>query len=407
MTTQLSTSATVHDSFGEWACAAGQNGLHPMIYVVGTRGKSTIARLLDTIARESGLRTALRTDSGVEIEGKRQLGDIRPLMEALDEIDSGELDLAIIEMDWSDLHTLPVGDRQPAAVIVSTICPHKDYCLLADTKRAIAGLKALLLSTPASTLIAADLDDSAYPSLNDVNFENIVLTTASEEQPGLQRFLANGGMAAWTSETDLVVGSQDRTYLRMPIAEIPVTLDGAVLFQMRNVMLVSAVASVIGLTPECVRTGLSRVHPDHANLPTSLNSFITGSNVRVVIDRPSPSWFLGPLLRAARAMKPKRIIFVVDYRDVSNHDDSVDVGKMLGRNASMCVMINDDISLASVVAVKAGIAQNDVPPPIAHADSLPKAILRALSAAREDDLVVVLTNRVQTVYRTLARQRSA
>jgi len=106
-------------------------------------------------------------------------------------------------------------------------------------------------------------------------------------------------------------------------------------------------------------------------------------------------------------MKPKRIIFVVDYRDVSNHDDSVDVGKMLGRNASMCVMINDDISLASVVAVKAGIAQNDVPPPIAHADSLPKAILRGLSAAREDDLVVVLTNRVQTVYRTLARQRLA
>ena len=97
MTTQLSTSAAVHGSFGDWAFAAGQNGLHPMIYVVGTRGKSTIARLLDTIAREAGLRTALRTDSGVEIEGKRQLGDIRPLMEALDEIDSGELDLAIIE----------------------------------------------------------------------------------------------------------------------------------------------------------------------------------------------------------------------------------------------------------------------------------------------------------------------
>jgi cyanophycin synthetase len=404
MTTQLSACA-VRSSFGEWAHEAGQNGLHPMIYVVGTRGKSTVARLLDTIARESGLRTALRTDSGVEIAGKRQLGDIHPLVEALASLDAGRLDLAIIEMDWSDLHTLPVGDRKPAAVIVSTICPHKDYCLLEDTKRAIAGLKALLLSTPESTLIAADIDDSAYPSLNDVNFENMILTTASAEQPALRRFLGEGGLASWTSDHELIVGAQDRIFLQMPIAEIPVTVDGAVLFQMRNVMLASAMATVIGIPADAVRHGLLRVHPDHANLPTSLNSFVTDSGTRVLIDRPTPSWFLGPLLRAARSMKPKRTIFVVDYRDVSNHDDSVEVGRMIGRNANMCVMINDDTSLASVVAIKAGIAQNDVPPPIAHADTLPKAIQRALSAARDDDLVVVLTNGVQTVYRILARHR--
>ena len=56
---------------------------------------------------------------------------------------------------------------------------------------------------------------------------------------------------------------------------------------------------------------------------------------------------------------------------------------------------------------KAGIAKNDVPPPIAHVENLPKAIQRALSAAREDDLIVALTNQVQTVYRTLARHRVA
>jgi UDP-N-acetylmuramyl tripeptide synthase len=406
MTTQLSTCA-VRSSFGEWAFEAGQNGLHPMIYVVGTRGKSTVARLLDTIARESGLRTALRTDSGVEIEGKRQMGDIHPLVEALECLDSGELDLAIIEMDWSDLHTLPVGDRQPGAVIVSTICPHKEYCLLEDTKRAIAGLKALLLSTPESTMIAADIDDAAFPSLNDVNFENMILTTVSETHPSLRRFLGEGGLAAWTSGHDLVVGSRDSVNLRMPIDEIPVTLDGAVLFQMRNVMLASSVAAAIGIPAESVRAGLLRVQPDHANLPTSLNSFVTDGGIRVLIDRPSPSWFLGPLLRAARGMKPKRTIYVVDYRDMPNHDDSVEVGRMIGRNASMCVMINDEKSLASVMAVKAGMAQNDVPPPIAHVETLPKAIQRALSAAREDDLIVVLTNQVQTVYRSMARHRVA
>ena len=403
MTTGLSPRA-VHSSFGDWAFTARQNGLHPIIFIVGVRGKSTIARLLDTIARESGLRTALRTDSGVEIQGKRQLGDIHPLTDALEGLDSGALDLAIIELGWSELQSLPLGGREPGAVIVSTICPHKEYCQLSETKRAIASLKAMLLSTPASTLIAADLDDSAYPSLNDVNFENMVLISASDEQPVLHRFLKAGGLAGWTSGADLVVGTSDKVHVQMPIRDIPITLDGAVLFQMRNVMLVSSVAIAIGISSDCIRQGLLRVQPDNAHLPTSLNSF-TASGIRVIIDRPSPSWFLGPLLRASRTLKPNRIVFVTDYRGVSNQDDSVEVGRMIGRNASMCVMIDDDNSLASVMAIKAGIAQNHVPPPIAHASSLPKAVIRGLSAAREGDLVVVLTNRAQTVYRALARHR--
>jgi hypothetical protein len=169
-------------------------------------------------------------------------------------------------------------------------------------------------------------------------------------------------------------------------------------------MLAAVTGFAIGFPEASIRRGLMRVHPDHANLPTSFNT-LTAKGVRVIIDRPSPSWFIGPLLRAARSLRPQRQIFVVDYRDINNHDDSVEVGRMLGRNASMCVMIDDDKSLASVVAIKAGIAQNDVPPPIAHAESLPKAVLRALSSAHEGDVVVVLTMRAQTVYRTLARHR--
>src|SRR3954471_8872631 len=121
MTTTLAPLSTT--SFQAWTHSARENGLSPIIYVVGTRGKSTIVRLLDSMARASGLRTAIRTDAGVEIEGRRQLGDIPPLRESLEERDAGDLDLAIIEMGWSDIHTLPVNDRHPAAVVIATICP--------------------------------------------------------------------------------------------------------------------------------------------------------------------------------------------------------------------------------------------------------------------------------------------
>src|SRR4051794_32904386 len=88
-------------SFREWYDSIHSSGLNPLIYIVGTRGKSTIARLIDAMAKSEGLKTALRTDSGVEIEGRRQLGDMHPLREAMDEMESGELDLVIVEMAWS------------------------------------------------------------------------------------------------------------------------------------------------------------------------------------------------------------------------------------------------------------------------------------------------------------------
>ena len=403
MTTVLSPS-TVAASFSDWAFASGQNGLHPLIYIVGTRGKSTVARLLDSIAREAGLRTVLRTDAGVEIEGKRQLGDIHPLVTGLQEIEGGTLDLGIVEMDWNGHHTLPLGNRQPCAVVVSTICPHKEYCLLDETRRAIAGLKAVLLATPASTMIAADIDDSAFPLLTDVGLDNLILTTASEEQPVLHQYLADGALASWIANGDVIVGTRDRTHVMIDSADIPVTLQGAALFQIRNVMQAAAVATAIGIDPGAIERGLKRVTPDAMSLPTSLNSF-TAAGARVIIDRPSPSWFLGPLLRAARTLKPARKIFVIDYRDSTNHDDTVEIGRMIGRQAGMCVLIDDDASLASVMAFKAGVAQNEIPPLIAHAPSLSKAVARAMNTAREDDLVIVLTNHAQNVYRSLARRR--
>ena len=394
---------TRHASFQEWYRSIRTFDLDPLIYIVGTRGKSTIARLIDTMAKAEGLKTALRTDSGVEIEGRRQLGDMHPLRESMDEMESGDLDLVIVEMAWGDLHSLPLNGRKPALVIVSTICPNREYCLLDETRRAISGLKAVLLGTPEETVVIADLDDSAYPSLTDLGLSNLVVTTASDSQPALSPHLGGGGSAAWLTDTDLQFGSHGQTVFSKPIAEIPLALDGAALFQLRNVMMATAAGHLLGMQQCSISSGIDSVLPDHSQLPTSLNSF-KADGVRVLIDRPNAPLFLSPLLRTVRALKPGRVFYVLDYRDVASQDETVDVGRMIGRQAAMCLVINEHASLASIVALKAGIAHNEITPPIVHTESLAKAVMRAFSSAREDDLIVVLTSRPQTVYRTLARQ---
>ena len=214
--TQLSTSA-VHSSFGEWAFEAVQNGLHPMIYVSELAER---APSLDSSTPSRGnpvceppsvpipvWRSKANASSAIFIPWSKYSNASTP----------GELDLAIIEMDWSDLHTIAWSETSAGAVIVSTICPHKEYCLLEDTKRAIAGLKALLLSTPESTMIAADIDDSAYPSLNDANFQSMILPRRAKN---IRRCDASSARVASLPGPATMIWSSARGsgLVRMPIA---------------------------------------------------------------------------------------------------------------------------------------------------------------------------------------------
>ena len=78
---------------------------------------------------------------------------------------------------------------------------------------------------------------------------------------------------------------------------------------------------------------------------------------------------------------------------------------MLARQSQAFVMIDDEVGLAGMMGLRAGVAQTPHPPPIIHAATLPRAIRRALADAGEDDLTLVLSPRPELVHRLLARQR--
>ena len=265
-------------------------------------------------------------------------------------------------------------------------------------------MQGLLISTPVETRIIADLDDAAYSSVADLGLDHLILTTVAEEHPGLVQHLATQGDAVWLADEHICIGSGGCTDAILPVADVPVTLNGAALFQIRNVLSAVATAQAIGLDRTAILHGLRSVQLDNVHLPTSLNA-MNANGIKIVLDRPSSPMFLGSLLRTVRTIKPSRTFFVLDYRDVASQDETVEVGRMIGRQATKCFVINEHASLASVVALKAGIAQNEITPPIVHTESISKAVMRAMESAHTEDAIVILTSRPQTVYRTLARQQ--
>ena len=68
-------------------------------------------RAVESIFRAGGYRLATWTDSGVEIEGERQRGELGPWSRALTRLAAGGLDIAFQELDWATVPTVSAPGR--------------------------------------------------------------------------------------------------------------------------------------------------------------------------------------------------------------------------------------------------------------------------------------------------------
>lgn len=209
---------------------------------------------------------------------------------------------------------------------------------------------------------------------------------------------------AWLEDGHLMAGVASAVESLGHVTAFPLAIDGASHFQAHNLMAAALAAISIGLPLDMVAATLTSFTPSHAHLPRSLN-VLTTATTRVIVDRPSASWFLGPLLRTLRSLRPGRLTCVVDYPSTHPVEDLVDVGRMLARQSQAFVLIDDEVGLAGVMGIRAGVAQTPNPPPIIHATSLPRAIRRAMAGAGEDDVTLILSPRPELVHRLLARER--
>src|SRR5215218_2375914 len=130
MSSLVSRSATVEPprlqpapgSFRRWRERIVAAGLEPVIVVAGSRGKTTVVRLLNEMFVEAGLRTAIWTNRGVEIEGTPQRGELGPWANVRDRLSTGDLDVAIREVGWSTVRTSGLTAASSPIVAVTNVC---------------------------------------------------------------------------------------------------------------------------------------------------------------------------------------------------------------------------------------------------------------------------------------------
>lgn len=389
-------------TFGHWRRQVAAAGLAPVVAIAGMRGKTTVIRLLSAIYQHAGLRTALWTDRGVEVDNRRQSGELVPWSRALDRLARGEIDVALQELDWSTIHAVGLPANSYSVAAVTNLCLNNDSCLIQEeTRRAFRAL-AQIRRAAARGLLVLNGEDFAVAGGTADAHEAAVLVGISGEAPLLRGHLAAGGVAAWSEAGELRVGDRRRSDRVGVLDEIGFTLAGAVGFQIQNALTAAAIARASGVAAATIATAIAEFVPTLRDLPGSFN-ILRVADTTYVVDRPAPSWFLRSSIRALAHIPARRFITLVgDLREVPE-DDLWQVGRLLGRTGGALILCEDGFEESRKHSLTLGIGSNEVPPLMTSVGTERQGLNKAFRLVQPGDVVFCLVHHPIPALRALTR----
>lgn len=300
--------------------ADGDDGRIPVVAVAGTNGKTTTVRLTAHILGTAGNRVGMTNSDGVYVDNLRiDTGDCSGPRSARSVLMHPDVDAAVFETARGGILREGLAFDRCNVAIVTNIGMGDHLGLgyistvedLAVVKRVIvqhvhpSGTAVLNAADP----IVAEMASSCPGSITYFAEDRNHPVMATHRAQGLRVVYRDG---------DAIVAAQGGEETRFPLAEIPLTRNGTIVFQVENAMASIAAAWALGLDWSIVRRGLATFINDAQTAPGRFNVFDYRGATVIADYGHNPDAILA-LVRAVDAMPAKRRSVVIsgagDRRD--------------------------------------------------------------------------------------------
>jgi cyanophycin synthetase len=383
----------------------------PVIAVTGTNGKTTTARLIAHLFRQTDQTVGFTTTDGVYLQNRLVMeGDMTGPFSANIILSNPTVDVAVLETARGGLLRSGLGfDEADVGVVLNVSADHlgmrgiRTVEQLAEVKSTIAAV----VKREGHAVLNAD--DALVYAMRDRTGADIVLF--SVQPPGdnerMEDHIARGGIAA-RIEDDVFVVRRGR--LRIPIAnvrDVPLTLGGAARFQFGNVLAAIATAYVQGVRYDTIQSGLLSFFPSPSMTPGRLNLLRVG-NSRILVDYAHNPAAVEGLMDLAQQLAAQRRIGVIGAPGDRRDEDIRGLGRMSGVLDRVIVKEDEDLRGRAPGETSALIAEGlaEAGMDAERIQFVPResdALDRLMADLEEGDLAVILAD---DVGETLARVQS-
>jgi cyanophycin synthetase len=383
----------------------------PIVAITGTNGKSTTARMVARILRETGKKVGLTNTSGVYV-GDRLVrpSDASGPKSARMVLTNPTVDAAVLETARGGILREGLGfDRCDVGCVLNVTEDHLGIKGI-NSVEDLANVKSVVVEAVArrghSVLNADDLLTRAM-----TRHARGTICWFSIAGPGgfIAEHIAGGGMAAVCEPIDgddhILIYDRGERHVVMPVAEIPATLGGAAAFNTENALAATAMATALGVAPTTIAAALSGFSTTFEESPGRLN-IVDRGGVTVIVDyahNPAAVTALGRYLATLR--RPgRRMIGTFSVPGDRRDEDLIGMGTLAATifDELVCRETPDGRgrprgeinALMSRGAIAGGLAPEHVHRIVEESE----ATLFSLSRARPGDVVVLSPSQINLVW---------
>jgi cyanophycin synthetase len=388
----------------------GDNARIPVVAIAGTNGKTTTSRLIGRIFESNGLRVGMTSTDGVYIEGRRtDTGDCSGPKSARNVLLHPDVDAAVFETARGGVLREGLGfDMCDVAVITNIgIGDHLGLNFI-TTVDELAVVKRVIVENvaPKGTAVLNAADPVVAAMAHHCPGQ-IIFFAHDRMNPVLATHRAQGRRVVHV-ERDAIVCGEGRKKHRFPLANIPLTRNGAIGFQVENAMAAIATGWALGYAWEVIERALAGFVSDAQTAPGRFNVF-DYKGATLIADYGHNPDAIQALVNAIENMPAARRSVVISGAGDRRDDDIRQQTEILGDAFDDVILYQDACQRGRedgevIALLRAGLADAKRTSETLEITGEFLAIDTALGRLNPGDLCLILIDQVEDALVHIARR---
>ena len=320
----------------------GQDGRIPIVAVTGTNGKTTTVRLISHLLAQQGWCVGMTNTDGVYVDGHCiDTGDCSGPKSAKNVLHHPDVDAAVLETARGGILREGLAfDKCDVAVVTNVGSGDHLGLNYITTVDELAVLKRVIVQNvaPKGTAVL-NAADPVVAAMAAKTKGAVTFFALDQFHPVMATHRAQGHAVVYVDQGQMVAAKgAEKHYLNL--SDIPITLGGAIGFQVENVMASVAAVWALGLDWDTLRAGLASFSSENDNAQGRFNVF-NYKGATVIADYGHNPDAMAALVQAVQAMPASRRSVVISGPGDRRDEDIRQITQILGDAFEEVVMYED------------------------------------------------------------------
>jgi cyanophycin synthetase len=395
------------------------DGRIPVVAVTGTNGKTTTAKLIARLLETSGLRVGTTGTDGVFVGGRVvDTGDCSGPKSARSVLLHPDVDAAVFETARGGILREGLGFDRCSVAVVTNIGQGDHLGLnYINTAHDLAVLKRVIVQNVAPTGAAVlNADDPLVVAMAEVCPGDVIWFSGGDNSPNgdggsLIAFERAAGRRVVFRRGDRIVAAHRDDEIPIDLETIPLTLSGAIGFQVENAMAAIAAGWALGIDWATIRRALAGFTSDSGTTPGRFN-LMDYRGARLIADYGHNPDAMQALVSAVTALPARRRSVVISGAGDRRDEDLVRQTEILGDAFDDVILYQDAAQRGRadgevIALLRQGLAGAARTSHVSEIRGEFAAIDHALSRLEPGDLCLVLVDQVEEALAHLAERIAA